>query len=73
MQKRRKRIVITLCVIASSIVTYFAFGLIGVSVAADAFINKRNGDLQDDIYCVQKTRKDYPLLDNREEILFSLR
>ena len=44
-------------VVASAIVTYFGFGLIGVSVASNAFINKRYSDLDlldDNVYFVKE-------------------
>ena len=73
MTKNRKRIVISLSVVASAIVTYFGFGLIGVSVASNAFINKRYSDLdllEEDFYSVQNSRDDYPALATREEVPF---
>ncbi|MBO4856229.1 MAG: alpha/beta fold hydrolase [Bacilli bacterium] len=74
MNKNRKRIVIALSVIASSIVTYFAFGLAGVAVASNFTTVGRYGDLsllEEDFYRVQKCQRDYPSLANREEISFS--
>ena len=74
MTKNRKRIVIALSVIASSIVTYFGLGLAGVGVASNFVTKGRYGDLSlldEDFYRVQKCRADYPSLAEREEISFS--
>ena len=74
MNKNRKRVVIALSVIASSIVTYFGLGLAGVGIASSFVTNGRYGDLsllEEDFYRVQKCRSDFPSLANREEITFS--
>ena len=74
MTKNRKRVVIALSVVASAIVTYFGFGLAGVGVASNFITNGRYGDLsllEEDFYRVQKCRRDYPSLEEREEISFA--
>ena len=74
MTKKRKRVVIALSVVASSIVTYFGFGLAGVGIASSFVTKGRYGDLSlldEDFYRVQKCRADYPSLAEREEISFS--
>ena len=74
MTKNRKRVVIALSAVASAIVTYFGFGLAGVGVASNFITNGRYGDLsllEEDFYRVQKCRRDYPSLEEREEISFA--
>ena len=73
MTKNRKRLVISLSIVASAIVTYFGMGLIGVGVASGIFINNRYSDLdllEEDFYAVQNSRDDYPALAEREEVPF---
>ena len=73
MTKNRKRAIITLSVVASSIVTYFGIGLAGVGIASYFVTNRRHANLsllEEDFYSVQKCRDDYPSLANREEITF---
>ena len=73
MTKNRKRAIITLSVVASSIVTYFGIGLAGVGIASYFVTNRRHANLsllKEDFYSVQKCRDDYPSLANREEITF---
>ncbi len=74
MKKKPKIIMIVSLSLASAIVTYFSLGIIATYVVNEKLINVRGADINQletsDYYQIQYTRKDYLLMQDREEIDF---
>ncbi len=74
MNKKPKIIMIISLSLASAIVTYFGLGLLATYSINENLVNVRGADINElensDYYDIQYTRKDYPLMADREEIDF---
>ena len=74
MNKTRKILLIVSASLASALISYFAMGVIGASIASNKIFQRRYSDistLEYDFYRFQYVRSDYESLTKREEITFS--